>query len=672
MRSRTSLLLVAVVAVAALVGFLVASSSQPVFAAGSVTDLDVGDYHSCAVISGGRVQCWGRNDDGQLGDGTTDTPLGPVDVCAPGATPPCLAAAGNVLTGVTDISAGYESTCAVSDEDVLCWGDNEFGQLGDYRRCGSDDCLIPTYVCDVGVIAPPHLQTCTERNKILTGAVEVSVAGGFPSAYHACALVEDDPMTAGYGVTCWGINDLGELGDGTTEGSLCGEGGEEPEFVCRLSPVDVCAAGGKWDGAENDPQCRDNGGNPSPPLTGVEEISVANHHSCARTTLATAKCWGNNAHGQLGDGTTDGRLTPVDVCVAGGAWDMGDAECQDNEGNSSPPLTGVASIQPGGYAGGGHTCALVDPSTNGYGVKCWGYNLRNAANVRSRLGDGGDPPDLQRNPVDVCEVGAQVPPTCAPGGDPGVLVDVIQVSPGGFHTCVVTTTGATGTAKCWGFDGYGSGTLGDGRPFDLNAASSTPVEVCDVGATYECPPDVLTGVSKVAAGFSHNCALLTNGHVRCWGGNADRQLGDGTAILSSTPVITVIDSDRDGCSDEREEGTDETEGGLRDPDYFWDWVDQWTGFPAAGRDGSIGVNDYNAVIARFGTTHVGFPNNMPSESELVVEAFTPPTVSTGYHASADRNGLDLSQGPNHLQPPDGAIGIGDVGAVVTQFGDVCV
>jgi alpha-tubulin suppressor-like RCC1 family protein/pimeloyl-ACP methyl ester carboxylesterase len=221
--------------------------------------------HTCAVTTSGGVKCWGSNWRGQLGDGTTTDRLTPVDVSG-------------LASGVAAIAAGGEHTCAVTTSGgVKCWGRNEYGQLGDGT---TTDRLTPVDVSG------------------LTGGV-VAIAAGWR---HTCAL------TTGGGVKCWGLNNQGQLGDGTG--------------ASRLTPVNVSGL-----------------------MDGVAAIAAGGFYTCALTTGGGVKCWGNNWYGQLGDGTTTRRLTPVDV---------------------SGLASGVAAIA----AGLEHTCAL----TTGGGAKCWGYN----------------------------------------------------------------------------------------------------------------------------------------------------------------------------------------------------------------------------------------------------------------------------------------------------------
>ena len=352
-----------------------------------MTAISAGGNHTCALTSGGGVKCWGSNNYGQLGDGTTTQRLTPVAV-------------NGLSSGIAAISAGSSHTCALTSGGGLkCWGSNGFGELGDGT---STNHLTPVAVSG------------------LSTSVTAISAGNF----HTCALI------SGGGVTCWGWNDFGQLGDGTT--------------TQRLTPVAVNGLS-----------------------SGISAISAGANHTCALTSGGGLKCWGWNYYGQLGDSTTTNRMTPVEV---------------------SGLSTGVTAIS----TGGSHTCAL----TSSGGLKCWGDNNR------GQLGDGTTTNRL--TPVDVT----------------GLNNGVTAISAGDDHTCALTSGGGV---TCWGFNN--SGKLGDGTTTDR----LTPVAVSGLS----------TGVTTIIAGANHTCALTSGGGITCWGSNNSGQLGDGTTTYRLTPVDVI-------------------------------------------------------------------------------------------------------------------------------------
>jgi cysteine-rich repeat protein len=364
-----------------------------------VADLDAGGYayysstgtnggHTCALLAAGSLECWGRNDSGQLGDATTITRTAPVDVTG-------------LAVGMSDVSVGGNHACALTTGGgVKCQGWNEYGQLGD----GS--VLIPSAAVDVTGLA--------------SGVASISIGMN-----HSCAVT-----TAG-GAQCWGYNNYGQIGNGTTTN--------------RTAPTDVFGL-----------------------TTGVLQVSAGGSHTCAVTTTGGAKCWGYNVNGQLGDGTTMNRITARDVVGL---------------------TSGVVAVE----AGASHTCALLDTG----GVKCWGNNSN------YQLGDGTN--TNASSPVDVS----------------GLTSGVAAISAGGSHTCALMDTGGL---KCWGNNGNGQ--VGDGSYVMYRA---TPVDVS--GLT--------SGVAAVSAGGSHTCALLTVGAARCWGINTYGQVGNGGSMDSHSPAIVT-------------------------------------------------------------------------------------------------------------------------------------
>ncbi|MBL7183715.1 MAG: hypothetical protein ISS50_04615, partial [Anaerolineae bacterium] len=400
-----------------------------------VAAIAAGDYHTCALAAGGGVKCWGSNVYGRLGDGTTTQRTTPVDVSG-------------LTSGVAAIAAGESHTCALTaGGGVKCWGYNLYGRLGDGTTTSrSTPVDVSGLTSGVAAIAAGGYHTCAltagggvkcwgynlygqlGNGEFGYGPIPADVSGltsGVAAIaaghYHTCAL------TAGGGVQCWGRNGNGQLGDGTT--------------TRRTTPVDVSGL-----------------------TSGVDAIAAGYYHTCALTAGGGVKCWGRNSNGQLGDGTTTQRNTPVDV---------------------SGLTSGVAAIAAGDY----HTCAL----TAGGGVKCWGHN---------NYGQLGDGTTTDRNmPVDVS----------------GLTSGVAAIAAGGYHTCALT---AGGGVQCWGRNGNGQ--LGDGT----TTQRTMPVDVS--GLT--------SGVAAIAAGYSHTCALTAGGGVKCWGSNGYGQLGDGTWTQRTTPV----------------------------------------------------------------------------------------------------------------------------------------
>jgi alpha-tubulin suppressor-like RCC1 family protein len=285
---------------------------------------------------------------------------------------------------------------------------------------------------------------------------------------HACAL------TGGGGVKCWGYGLYGQLGTGTATTSLI--------------PVDVAGLS-----------------------SGVRAIAAGSLSSCAVTAGRGVKCWGYGKFGELGTGTRNPSLIPVDVVgLTSGvtAIAMGDAftcaltvrggvKCWGSimvEPLVTAPslvpvdVEGLASGVTAIAAGYDHACAL----TSAGGVRCWGYDRS------GQLGNGSTANTSV--PVDVIGLGSAV----------------TAISAGFRHTCALTTRGGV---KCWGYNGYGQ--LGDGSII----SSSVPVDVSGLG----------TGVRAISAGSIHSCAVTSNGAAKCWGSNISGQLGHGTAN-SRTPL----------------------------------------------------------------------------------------------------------------------------------------
>ena len=289
------------------------------------TSVSAGNYHTCAVRAG-RVACWGRDNNGQLGDGTVND--------TSDATP------GLIASGATDwksVTAGAYHSCAIRAGRVACWGLDNQGQLGDGTASGNDPSpgFIASGATDWTSVSAGHFHTCATRagrvacwgldgfGQLGRGAVGssdpvprliASSATDWKSVstggYHTCAI------RAGR-VACWGYDTNGQLGDGTVSGT------PDP------SPGFIASGATDW-----------------------TSVSAAQFHTCA-TRLGRVACWGNDAFGQLGDGTVN-ATDPTPGFISSGATDW-------------------TRVEGGGY----FTCAIRSTL-----LACWG------SDDAGQLGDG--------------------------------------------------------------------------------------------------------------------------------------------------------------------------------------------------------------------------------------------------------------------------------------------
>jgi len=251
----------------------------------AIMEAGAGDGHTCVLLEDGEVVCWGYGLHGELGYGTVGEGYDESN--------PAASAAVELGGSAVQISTGMDHTCAVIENgDVLCWGDNQWGQLGygNIENVGDDE--VPADVVPVDLDGP---------------AVQVSCGD-----YHTCALLDSGE------VMCWGLGDFGMLGYGDTNSI------GDDETPASIGPVDV--------------------GTP------VEQITLGSHHTCALVEGGNVKCWGQGVGGQLGYGNPENigdDEVPTDV----GFVDIG---------------AQVMAID----SGQGHTCVLTTTGT----VRCWGID----------------------------------------------------------------------------------------------------------------------------------------------------------------------------------------------------------------------------------------------------------------------------------------------------------
>ena len=303
------------------------------------------------------------------------------------------------------------------------------------------------------------------------------------------------------------------------------------------------------------------------------------YHTCARKADNTLWCWGANHEGQIGDGTTvNTKPSPVYVStlsnsvvgVAAGHWHTcarkGDgtlwcwgrgAYGQLGNGTTSPTTSPVQVTALGTSvvdvaAGEDHTCARKGDGT----LWCWGYN------GYGQVGDG-TPPGLKASPVQITALGT----------------GVLEVATGGSHTCARKNDG---TFWCWGSNGFGQ--YGNGT----YTSQSSPMQITAFG----------TNVAEISAGQYHTCVRKADGTLWCTGENNHGQLGDGTGLDKTSPVLiaalgtSVVEVAAGGyhtCA-RKADGT------------LWCWGFNWTG--AVGDGTYVGPRLSPIQVTALGTTAV--------------------------------------------------------------------
>ncbi len=449
-----------------------------------------GDFHTCALLDNSTVKCWGLNDAGQLGYG--DTSIRGDAPSEMGNNLPTV----NLGTGrkAKSIVAGGTHTCAILDNStVKCWGLNDRGQLGYGDTSIRGD-------------APGEMGNSLPTVSLGTGRKAKSISLG---KFHSCAVLDNNTAK------CWGQNSVGQLGygDANNRGDGVGEMGN--------SLLAVSLGTGRK----------------------AKSVVAGGTHTCAILDNGTVKCWGLNIAGQLGYGDTNDR--------GDGANEMG---------NNLPTVDlGAGRKATSIDAGALHTCVRLDIRT----LKCWGNNGYGQLGYGDTTSRGDNETLSLLGPVDL-----------------GTGRKATSVAAGDYHTCVLLDNG---TIKCWGFNSVGQlgngdttnrghipGTMGDGLPavnlgVRIRAIStgSSAAHSCAIleDSSVQCwgwniagqlgygnttnrgdglgemgnnLPTVNLGTGRtakaVATGATHTCAILDNGTVKCWGSGFSGQLGYGDTL----------------------------------------------------------------------------------------------------------------------------------------------
>jgi len=461
----------------------------------SFSSVSVGDYHTCGVLVNGRVMCWGTNEYGQLG-------IGSFDDKTPYPNPLYV----NSNKNFTSVSCGVYHTCGrLVNGSLMCWGRSNYGQIG-YGSTGDKSSPYPV-----------------NSNENFT-----SVSAGYE---HTCGRLVDGSLM------CWGYGNSGQLGYGDTDNKYSPYPVNSNENFTSVSAGYEHTCGVLINGSlmcwgrNDDGQTGDGyiGGplhNPVYVKSSENFTSVSagggfyQSHTCGRLVNGSLMCWGRNNRGQLGIGNFTTMSVPTRV-------------------NSNENFTSVS-------AGKDYTCGVL---ING-SLMCWGKG------DYGQLGYGGTDNKYSPYPVNSNENFTSV---SAAGG-----VNIL----GGAHTCGRLVDGSL---MCWGYNEYGQ--IGDGT----SSIITSPVDVdssenfisVDVGNDYTCgvlingslmcwgdnyfgqlgyggtdnkyspyPVNSNENFTSVDAGYgySHTCGRLVNGSLMCWGYGSSGRLGDGTIISRHSPV----------------------------------------------------------------------------------------------------------------------------------------
>ena len=494
--------------------------SKPTKIMDDVVSVSLGGYHSAAITKDGNLYMWGENSSGQLGDGTTVNKNKPL----------------KVASNVQSVELGYSHTTVISkDGELYTWGYNKYGQLGNGTTTNSSNPI-----------------------KIMNDIVSC-VGGGS----HIIALKKDGT------VYTWGYNNYGQLGDGTTtdrtspvaiqiydhtnvltssgikHGIIPDNGNYSFESTGEIVQI---AAGSSHSAAvtkdgdlymwgyngEGQLGVSTNENTNAPvlvnnstttlPAKSIKSVALGDWHSAAITKDGSLYMWGSNDYGQLGDGTTTDRYTPVKI--------------MDN----------VASVS----LGGSHSAAVTKDGS----LYMWGSNFR------GQLGDSTTtnrytPVKIMDNVVSVslgsCHSAAitkdgdlymwgsdvygqlgdgMYDSKSAPRSVPiKIMKNVKLIGLGGYHSAAITNDGNLYT---WGYNKYGQ--LGDGT-----TKGDGSMNFYGESIQKRMPQRVASNVQSVKLGFDYTTVISKDGGLYTWGYNNYGQLGNGTTTNSSNPIKIMND-----------------------------------------------------------------------------------------------------------------------------------
>ncbi|MBC7746498.1 hypothetical protein H7Y40_00770 [Pedobacter sp.] len=383
-----------------------------------------GSYRTCGLVNG-SAYCWGDNDWGQLGNGKSGSPANDSLVPVKVVRDPAVLGA----KIITDIAAGTSHNCVLAAGEVFCWGQNTYGQLG--------------------------------NNTTTNSSVPVKVQG-LPATMTAVATSTNSSCAIATGeVYCWGRNNQGQLGNNKATGS-------SPEYRSLVAVKISGVLAGKT-------------------TTDLATSGSRSYHMCAIAD-GLAYCWGDNTNGNLGNNSTTDSNVPVAVSTVG-------------------VLAGktVTDISAEGLSGAVSTCVVASGA-----AYCWG------SNDNGKVGNGISGNSDYKTPQAVSTSGVLTGKT------------VTDINVGNNHTCAL----ADAKAYCWGANNYGQ--LGNNQASGTATKSLLPVAVSEIAGAF-----LGQAITNLGGGANRGCAAASN-KIYCWGWNTRGQIGDGTIVVRKIPTESIF------------------------------------------------------------------------------------------------------------------------------------
>ncbi|MEO1055657.1 MAG: fibronectin type III domain-containing protein [Actinomycetota bacterium] len=409
----------------------------------TATAITTGNTHSCALLDNNTVKCWGNGNFGQLGNNAT-TNIGDDPTRSVANSDPIDLGTGRTATA---ISAGNGHTCALLDNyTVKCWGDGFFGQLGNdaITNIGDD---------------PTRSVANSDPIDLGTGRTATAISAG---NLHTCALLD------GGDVKCWGLGSSGQLGNIANTG--IGDGFDPS--VADSDPIDLGTG------------------------RTATAITTGNGHTCALLDGGDVKCWGNGFSGRIGNNANS---------------NIGDGQGTNPTVADSPPIDlGTGRTAKTVSAGDSHTCAVLDDNT----IKCWGFGSSGQLGNNGTTNIGDDPARAvaDNDPIGVPPLAVQpepatpAPPTAvtanagdqtvelawsAPSDDGGAPITgygVEQSTDNGLTWSPSAVTTSSNTATSATVTGLTNGTSYQFRVSAINAAGTSPPSFASAATTPTAPP----------------------------------------------------------------------------------------------------------------------------------------------------------------------------------------